>query len=100
MQDTTQDISNGYTNVEQDQANKAPLITNKPWGPFVITTNEQGSIIRLADYRLTEICKTEDELYDLIANPTWEFNIAVISAIIAMEKRLSEKDELVNLSKI
>lgn len=89
---TQEDILNTQTSAEEIHNDNSPLITHKKVEetPFYITgNNETGYFVRMGDYRLTEIHKTEEEAATELKTNYWHIIIRIVGAII--ERYLSDK---------
>lgn len=89
------------TNVEENQSNKSyPLVdVEKIEGtPFHIASDENGHIIALGKYRLTEILESKELALEMIRNNDWQLTMNLIALITnlevsnALENKMKEID--------
>lgn len=95
MYDTTPNSQspNGQSNANEKQ-NNSQLISHEELEntPFTITTDEEGSYLRLGNYRLTERLKTHDQVIDFLYENQWNTIVNLICAIIDTHDKIKQNE--------
>lgn len=81
-----QELSNSHTNAEENQNNNNssqlreynPIIGT----PFIHVRDENKHFAVIGDYRITEICATETELFNWMYDNEWQLAFNMMVAIL------------------